>query len=148
PGPACATLGGTDATWLLTLREPIAIPEGAPLRFTRTARFSLYKASDGRWYLGARDWNGDAERFNSIQPVAGPLQAYSANPSESGLLFVYRDASGTQLPRPADGARIASITVTSRAVSDAPVRVRGLASAANGRYADSSSITVALRNAQ
>jgi hypothetical protein len=148
PGPACPALGDVGESWLLALREPISIPDGAPLRFTRRARLSLYKASDDKWYLGSKEWNEDAQRFNSIQPVAGPLRAYSANPAETGFLLSYRDASGTLLLAPVETARIATIAVTCRAETPAPMRVRGLATAQGGSYEDSFSIIISLRNAQ
>ena len=147
PGGACPIYEDLPSTWLVALREPIAIPGGAQVRFTRPSRLSLYKAGDGRWYLGAKDWNSAAERFNTIQPVAGPLSRYNPIPGETGLLLVYRDRSGTELSQPADPSRIVSISVTSRAATETPVRVRGLATSVNGTYADSSWITIALRNA-
>src|SRR6185503_10304072 len=44
--------------WILELREPLLLPPGTPIRFLRPLRLALYHASDNRWYLGARDWNG------------------------------------------------------------------------------------------
>ena len=46
---------------------------GAPVRFTRPVRYSLYRAADGDWYLGEREWNPTTVRFNTIQPVSGPF---------------------------------------------------------------------------
>ena len=51
---------------------------GAPLRITRPMRYSVYRGSDGRWYLGQRDWNTTTQRFNSIQPVSGPFLSFAA----------------------------------------------------------------------
>jgi prepilin-type N-terminal cleavage/methylation domain-containing protein len=66
---------------------------GLPIRVTRPVRYSLYRASDGAWYLGARDWNYSTTRFNTIQPVAGPFLAAS----DSGLRFSFVDSGGTAL---------------------------------------------------
>lgn len=143
PGGACPASPGTPA-WLLILREPVTIPLGTTLRITRPVRFSHYRASDGKWYLGARDWNAASERLNTIQPVAGPLLPHSANPERSGLLLVYRDASGVELPQPVELARIASVTLTARAEA-AWVRVAGLATKRE-TYADSSFVSVTFRN--
>lgn len=148
PGPACTTFGDLSPSWLIALREPITIPAGSTLRFTRPVRLSLYKALDGRWYLGAKDWSGDVGDFSSIQPIAGPLRPYSQGSGESGLRLRYHDATGVEMLPVADPSRIASITITSRAESDAPLKVAGLVTAASGRYVDSIGTTIALRNAQ
>lgn len=130
----CAFFPGVADVWVLELREALGLPAGAPLRFTRPVRLSIYRGSDTRWYLGARDWNGLTERFNTIQPLAGPLRPYSADPDSTGLLFTYRDASGAVLDAPTDPLRIASITITARA--------------AGARRVDESVLVVALRNAR
>jgi hypothetical protein len=145
PGPACVAFSQTDASWLIMLREPIAIPRGAPTRFTRAARLSVYRASNNLWYLGATEWNGTLERFNTIQPVAGPLRPYSHDASQTGLVFRYRGADGAFIPPPADPALLASITVTSRAETEGTKRTSGFATS-DGRYVDSISVAVALRN--
>jgi hypothetical protein len=118
----------------VALQEPIAVAPGSALRFTRPVRLSLYRGSDRNWYLGMRDWNGESQRFNTIQPVAGPLKPYSADAAQTGVLFVYRDDEGVPLPIPADPMLIASITVVSRAT--------------HGQFSDSSAVTIALRNAR
>ena len=41
----------------LTLDAPTRRGGGTPLRVTRHERWVVYRASDGRWYLGLRDWN-------------------------------------------------------------------------------------------
>ena len=127
------------------MREPLLVTTGAALRLTRRMRMSLYRASDDRWYLGVKDWNGAAQRFNTIQPVAGPLQPYSADPQRTGLRFEYRDAAGSILPSPAEPGLIATIAVVARGESVRPVKLAGLLSSAAPRYADSLAIAVALR---
>lgn len=147
-GGSCPFFPQVAATWTLPLQEPVTAPVGAPLRFTRPFRLSLYRGSDGRWYLGARDWNGESGQFNTIQPVAGPLSGYSENRSSTGLLFVYRDAAGAVLSSPVETSRIASVTVISRAASGRPVRMRGMGSASSAVLVDSTVVTVALRNSR
>lgn len=134
PGGLCGHFPGVSETWVVALQELVLVPPGAPLRFTRPLRLSLYRGSDQRWYMGAKDWNGAAQRFNSIQPVAGPLMPYAHDAATTGLLFVYRDGDGVELEHPVDTRRIASITVVSRAAS--------------ARAQDSSAVAVALRNAR
>jgi hypothetical protein len=135
------------APWTFELREQIAIPIGTVLRFARPLRLSLYRASDNRWYLGARDWNVAAQRFNSIQPVAGPLEPYSADPSKTGLRFAYFDAAGAELSEGSDTRRIASVGISARGKSIRPVRIAGMARHAPA-YADSVTLIVGLRNAR
>lgn len=147
-GAACLAFPQVADTWTLDLREPVALPVGAVLRFTRPLRLSLYRASDSRWYLGAKDWNGTTGRFNTVQPVAGPLRPYSVNADRTGLQLVYRDASGAVLDAPVDAQRIASVTITTRGESLRPVRVRGIAASAADGYGDSVSVALAPRNAR
>lgn len=127
--------------WSVDLREPIVAPAGSVVRFLRPMRLSLYRASDGSWYLGAKDWNDAAQRFNSIQPVAGPLRPYSADAASTGLLFEYLDRTGavvdaTQLHQ------IATIRLTARAATLGPVFAAGRLQPRT----DTLSLLVALRN--
>lgn len=68
-------------------------PPGAVLRVSRPWRYSVYRASDGAWYLGAKEWNPSLGRFNTIQPVGGPFAS-----GTSGLRFSYRDSAGSTVP--------------------------------------------------
>lgn len=144
----CLSFRDTDGAWSLTIREPVTIPQGSVLRFVRPMRFSLYRASDGRWYLGVRDWNATAQRFNTIQPVAGPLDAASDVAALSGFRFEYLGVDGAPLDPVADLRQIAAIRVVARATSLRPARIAGIATIAGERFADSVSATVALRNAR
>jgi prepilin-type N-terminal cleavage/methylation domain-containing protein len=120
-GP-CPSNPVIDTTWRITTVEPMVLPIGTALRFTRPLRLSIYRSSDDRWYLGARDWNGGGQRFNAIQPVAGPLLRFD-NTASAGLRFIYGDAQGQTLSQPVAVDRIASVTVVARASSDSMVAV-------------------------
>jgi hypothetical protein len=120
--------------WQLTLVEPIQLPEGAALRVLRPLRLSLYRASDNRWYLGAKEWNGEQQRFNTIQPIAGPYDRYDRDPARSGFAFRYLDRLGHELHAPFDAARVATVTIAARSTV--------------GQRTDSGSVTVSLRNTQ
>lgn len=120
----------THAGWQLRLLESMTISEGTSVRVLRPLRLSLYRASDSRWYLGAKDWNGASARFNSIQPLSGPYSKYDPVPERSGFAFIYRTADGVQLASPVDVARIAGITLITHAVGGA----------------DSGAVSMALRN--
>jgi hypothetical protein len=147
-GGGCPTFPTVAATWTIALQEQLGVPAGAALRFTRPIRLSLYRATDARWYLGAKTWNAATQRFNVIQPVAGPLNPYSSNPATTGFLLTYRDDTGAELPPGAEPTRIASVTIVTRAQSTRPVRTGGLLSKARGVYEDSVAVIVALRNAR
>lgn len=84
----------THPAWRVKFAQPFPVPRGSALVFARPARLSLYRSSDTRWYLGLRDWNDETQSLNTIQPVAGPLLPYDADPSRSGLSFTYQDETG------------------------------------------------------
>lgn len=121
------------AGWQVSLAAPAELPAGAAVRLLRPLRLSLYKSSDARWYLGAKEWNGEDNRFHAIQPVAGPYAKYDPVPERSGLAFLYRARTGESLGNAPDPGRIASIAILSRTTS--------------GSVADSGVVTIALRNA-
>jgi hypothetical protein len=131
---ACAALHPATAGRLIRIAEPRTFLPGTALRFARVFRLSLYRSSDGRWYLGGREWNAESQQFNTIQPIAGPLAPYHAEPTRTGLLFSYLDATGEPLTLPIDRFRIAMIRIVARASS--------------GAFSDSTSVTVALRNGE
>ncbi len=121
---------------------PPSILVGRPLRVTRPIRYSIYRSSDGSWYLGARDWSNAAARFNTIQPVAGPFQP----PSSGAPVFRWFDTTGAPLATPVTSRdRVALLRVELRGQTrDAD---RALGSARNvGPRRDSISIAVAVRN--
>jgi prepilin-type N-terminal cleavage/methylation domain-containing protein len=114
---------------------------GRPIRVTRPIRFSLYRATDGSWYVGARDWNNGSARFNAIQPLAGPFQSPIAGP-----LFRWIDTTGATLAAPVvrrDQVALARIALRGR--TRLPDRALG-AAWNNGPRADSALIVVAIRN--
>ncbi|GLC27896.1 PulJ/GspJ family protein [Roseisolibacter agri] len=92
---ACAT--GPFAPWRaagaqLRLRLagaalPATVSAGAPVRVTRRRRYVHYRAGDGTWQLGQREWSA---ALGALQPVAGPLASRSAQ--APGLSVVARDA--------------------------------------------------------
>ncbi len=114
-------------------------PPGTPLRITRRARYSMYRSSDGRWYLGFRDWNASSGRFNTIQPVSGPFERPA---SASGRVFRYFDAMGAEIPPGSvDTRRIALVRITIKTTGAALFGSAPLLAAV-----ESSTIAVALRN--
>lgn len=140
-----ANLDASGGGFLLELSSP-ASPEvrpGAPVRFIRRGRYSLYRASDGRWYLGYRRCNAvGPSACGSIQPLSGPYRDYSSNPRGTGLLFEYFDASGARLTAGTSPLAIARVDITARAESRHRIIVEGRASTPG----DSATVAVAIRN--
>jgi prepilin-type N-terminal cleavage/methylation domain-containing protein len=121
---------------------PPAGTVGAPVRFTRVVRYSLYRAADGEWYLGARDWNPAAARFNTIQPVSGPF----LSPSLGGLAFHYLDTLGVSLATPVlDTRAISLVRIELRGQTKNAARALS-AGGPPGKRSDSLSLVVLLRN--
>ncbi|MEO7085559.1 MAG: prepilin-type N-terminal cleavage/methylation domain-containing protein [Gemmatimonadaceae bacterium] len=151
PGAACAALGPRlSGSALFAARAALVLDGipilssaiGQPIRVTRPLRYSLYKSSDGAWYLGERDWNPSTKKFNTIQPVSGPY----LSPASRGVSFSYLDSVGAVLPTPVSDTRgIALVRVALRGVTRAPVRALGSAASIGGRV-DSVVVSVLLRN--
>ncbi len=113
------------------------IAAGAPVRFVRRGRYSLYRTSDGNWYLGYKRCNAVAAGCGTVQPVAGPYLPY-APATGGGLHFRFLDSSGGDVPstRPLD---VAAMEIVFRAEVSEPGRVAG-------RWIDSVLLSVTLRN--
>lgn len=114
-----------------------AIGVGVPVRVTRRARYSLYRAGDGAWYLGYRSWSMALGRLATVQPVSGPYES----PARGGAPFHYFAAGGSELTTPvAAPASIARIEVRLR-----PARAPADPPAGSGRTVPLS-VSIALRN--
>jgi len=84
---------------------------GTPLRVTRHERWLFYRASDGRWYLGFRDWNAASARFNTSQPIAGPFVRALRSGQRSGFRF-YDSLGNALVPDGTNEGGIARVRVT------------------------------------
>ena len=115
---------------------------GTPMRVTRPVRYSLYRAGDGLWYVGEKDWSTSTARFNTIQPVSGPFLSAASG----GLTFTYLDSVGVPLAAPVvDPTTIAAIRVRLRGQTRNVSRVLGSV-ASTGKRVDTSSVAVLLHN--
>jgi len=95
----------------LTVDTPLDVGGGTPLRITRHERWVVYRATDGRWYLGLRDWNVAAARFNASQPVAGPFLHVLRTGERTGFRFF--DSLGAVLvPNGTNEGAIARVRVS------------------------------------
>jgi hypothetical protein len=144
-GPVLTGSALTSARLSLRLTPAVASSAiGLPLRITRPLRYSLYKSSDGLWYLGQRDWNSSTQKLNTIQPVSGPLLPPGSLP---GMSLSYADSNGVAIPSGSSNSRgIASMRMVFRSQTIHTVQIPGLATAANGTRLDSSEAVVAFRN--
>lgn len=146
--PASTGLGGgagaSALSYVLTLSpSPPSVAPGTPVRFIRRGRYSLYRSSDGRWYLGYRRCNAiGASSCGTIQPLSGDYLPYSGDTTRTGILFRYYDAAGHALGAGADPTIVARIQVLARSVSSAPVTLDGTAKA----IGDSVTASSAFRN--
>jgi type II secretory pathway pseudopilin PulG len=138
-------VSGGASGFLVTLSIPVTshVLRGAPVRFIRRGRYSLYRASDGDSYLGYRRCNAIGTSVcGSIQPLSGPYRPYSRNPGDTGLLFEYFDATGAQLSAGASPLTVARVDVTARAESRQRLIIEGRA----WTPGDSATLAIGVRN--
>lgn len=117
PAPQpCAAAGVPSAPGISLLVDSMldASPVAA-FRVLRRTRYDLYRGGDRRWYLGMREWNAQAQAFNGVQPVAGPLHAYSVRAERTGLRFEYFDSAGRRVGVPAGSTAVSRVAITARA---------------------------------
>lgn len=131
--------------FVVTLTTPLRgdVKPGAPVRFIRRARYSLYHASDGGWYLGYRRCNAIGPSVcGLVQPVSGPYRGYNPDPAATGLLFEYFDHIGRRLDPADPSLALARVDVTARSESEQ----RSSSGAQTGRISDSAKVSIAIRN--
>ena len=144
-GGSC--LGSADAVdrvgYSLRIANARVQPKpGMPVRFLRRTRYSLYRSSDGEWYLGYRRCNAlGVSVCATVQPLSGPYRPYSGRSTATGLLFEYFDATGARLSAGAM-ASLARVDVTARAES----RQRIVAGDHVSTFGDSGTVSIAIRN--
>ena len=125
---------GNALTFQIAPPLELTVEAGASLRFVRRARYQLYRAGDGQWYLGFLDCApARSVPCSVIQPVSGPF-------APAGVRFAFRDSTGAIT---ADPTRVARVDVLSRTASSTSLRAMGFAL---GIYYDSTLASIALRN--
>jgi type II secretory pathway pseudopilin PulG len=125
---------------VLTSTISATILDGAPVRFIRTAHYSLHQFADGLWYLG---YCSPACGVGiAINPIAGPFRPYAptTTPDTSGIRMTYYDSTGTVTNVP---AQVSRIDITIRGQTAGYVHIEGMT---KGVYHDSLSMSIALRN--
>ena len=129
----------------ITLRTAAssAVRAGAPLRIVRRSRYSLYRSSDSRWYLGHRRCSPlGPSTCETVQPVSGAYAPYSGA-GGSGVSLRYFGVGGDPLGSWDAKSRAALIEITVRARASPLFAPGRMPSAA---YTDSATVSVALRN--
>jgi len=124
PASSCAGAPFTDPAldppaskprWRLTLNgdPPITTVVGAPVRFLRSVRYSLFQPSGSdAWYLGYRELVGGA--WGTTESIAGPFEA--AGGPRVGIRFTYFDTLGVALAAPT-GQNVGRVDLAFRARS-------------------------------
>jgi prepilin-type N-terminal cleavage/methylation domain-containing protein len=107
--------------------NPLQVETGAPLRFAREVRYSIYQASDNQWYVGFQRCTPNATyglvgTCGTREVLAGPVMAGTADTLSSGLYFVYRNKAGTRITSLATTDTIASVGVGIRTASESLMR--------------------------
>src|SRR5687768_416142 len=96
--------------------DPARIKVGAPMRFAREVRYSLYAASDANWYVGYETCTssgipGVAGPCGNREVLAGPVEAASSDTTASGLYFIYYAQNGARITSIAQAAQIARVGI-------------------------------------
>jgi prepilin-type N-terminal cleavage/methylation domain-containing protein len=117
--------GATGYQLTLAAAPSAGVRRGAPIHFLRRARYSLYRSSDGEWYLGYRRC-AVASPFvcASIQPVSGPYRPYRAS-AAAGISFRYFDANGGELTSSLESVNVARIDIVLRGESSHAIALTG-----------------------
>jgi len=136
------TSGEASSGWQFPLHDALAstVQVGGALRFFRRARYQLFQASDGLWYLGFYDCLPTrTPACTTLQPVSGPYLP-AANSGLSGLELTYYDATGAVTTTT---TLVRRIGVVMRAQSRSRIHTPGRAA---GFYQDSLGVFLAVRN--
>ena len=119
------------------------VPAGAPVQLVRRGRYSIYRASDGDWYLGYRRCDAlGPSRCQAVQPVAGPYRARSGG--TAGIHFRYFGEGDTELAGPAAATGAWRVDVVLRSDTS----LSSLLARRSGPLDDSVLMSVGLRNAR
>lgn len=135
---------------LATAPDQAKVGTGAPIRFAREVRYSLYVAADGQWYVGYQRCvphatYGQLGTCGNREVLAGPVLPATGDASTSGLYFQYFKKDGTAITAVTAADTIARIQVgirtTSESLLKATTKIGG--SITGG---DSLKFTVGIRN--
>lgn len=99
--------------------DPMRIKIGAPIRFAREVRYSLFAASDNNWYVGYETCTpsgavGVPGPCTDREILAGPVRPASSDTTSSGLYFLYYGQDGAPITNAAQAAQIARVAIGMR----------------------------------
>lgn len=156
PSSTTFTTAGDNTATKYVLRLPSApdqtrIKPGAPIRFAREVRYSVYLASDAQWYVGFQSCTPHASLTSAgtcgtREVLAGPVKAASTDTTQSGLFFVFYNQSGGVVTSQANAGTIASIGVGIRTTSESMRQAAATKSQTFITGGDSLRFTVGIRN--
>jgi len=109
--PSVSDDAGAAVTIRLQRSGADTIPALSPLRITRQERLVLYRAGDGSWHLGLRDWSAATGSFGSPQPVAGPFFRGTSG-LRAGFRYFEQGGAEVTLPSMAPSAQPARLRLT------------------------------------
>jgi prepilin-type N-terminal cleavage/methylation domain-containing protein len=113
---------------------------GSPIRVLRRARYELYQAASGNWYLGYFDClPSRVPACNALQPIAGPYVAPNLA-GTGGIVFSFRDSLGVVTANP---LLVRRVDLAARAQTTVSVHTSGYK---NGPMTDSMFVSIAPRN--
>jgi prepilin-type N-terminal cleavage/methylation domain-containing protein len=123
---------------------------GAPIRFAREVRYSIYRASDNQWYVGYQTCTpnasyGTAGTCGTREVLAGPVLPGAADTTTSGLYFVFRTRTGSRVTTLSATDTIATVNVGIRTTSGSLLGATS-SKAASEQGGDSLRFTVGIRN--
>lgn len=138
-----ASAGRTTFAVTLAGGTPAAVRRGAPIRFLRRVRYSLYRSGDGSWQLGYRRCSASPPHdCSAIQPVSGPYRSYSTT-AASGFALKYFNSSGGDVVDAALSPTVARVEVVFRGETSSVVSLTG---EAPSPHRDSAVVTISPRN--
>jgi prepilin-type N-terminal cleavage/methylation domain-containing protein len=135
---------------LSTAPNQTQIKIGAPIRFAREVRYSVYLASDNNWYVGYQTCTphasyGTPGTCGTREVLAGPVLPGRADTTTSGLYFVFRTRTGSRVTTIAATDTIATVNVGIRTVSGSLLGATS-SKAKSEQGGDSLRFTVGIRN--
>ena len=100
---------------------------GAPIRFAREVRYSIYQGADNQWYVGFQRCTpnivyGQPGACGDREVLAGPVKAGTADTLTSGLFFVYYNKSGTRMTALANTDTVARVAVGIRTSAESMLK--------------------------
>lgn len=124
---------------------------GAPIRFAREVRYSVYLGSDNLWYVGYERCTPNLVptlpgACDGREVLAGPVLPATADTLTSGLFFVYYDQQGNRITDVAQANLIARISVGIRTTSESLRRASASSIQQTFVGGDSLRFTIGIRN--